>query len=132
MHRGVCTNASNRGIGDTSRRLRLSQIRWQNRQYAHTDRTSLQIGTFSTPRYAPGSAPNARAGVDLARIGIAKLSLIDPFASDPFLRFLDSAPVEDEPVTPEEEAAVAEVESDRAAGVPTLPFDDVKRAHTES
>jgi hypothetical protein len=42
------------------------------------------------------------------------------FASDPFVRFLDAAPLDDEPVTAEEEAAVAEVERDRAAGVPTI------------
>ncbi|HEY3551731.1 MAG TPA: hypothetical protein VGK68_11805 [Gaiellaceae bacterium] len=45
---------------------------------------------------------------------------------DPFLRYLEEAPVDDEPVTPEEEAAIAEVEADRVAGVPTIPFDDVK------
>jgi hypothetical protein len=61
----------------------------------------------------------------LARKRPATLSLIDAFASDPFLRFLDDAPVDDEPVTAEEEAAIAEVERDRAAGVPTIPFDDV-------
>jgi hypothetical protein len=48
------------------------------------------------------------------------------------LRFLHDAPVDDEPVTAEEEAAVAEVERDRAAGVPTISFDDIKRAHSES
>ena len=68
----------------------------------------------------------------MARKGAATLSLIDAFASDPFLRFLHDAPVDDEPVTAEEEAAIAEVERDRAAGVPTILFDDVKRAHTES
>jgi hypothetical protein len=50
--------------------------------------------------------------------------LIDAFVSDPFLRFLHDAPVDDEPVTAEEEAAIAEVERDRAAGVPTIPFDE--------
>src|SRR5512133_1499366 len=70
-------------------------------------------------RYAPGSAPYALARDDLARKRAATLSVIDAFASDPFLRFLDDAPVDDEPVTAEEEAAIAEVERDRAAGVPT-------------
>jgi hypothetical protein len=62
----------------------------------------------------------------LARKRAATLSLINAFASDPFLRFLASAPVDDEPVTAEEEAAVADVERDRAAGVPTIPFDVIK------
>jgi hypothetical protein len=68
----------------------------------------------------------------LARKRAATLSLIDALARDPFLRFLHDAPVDDEPVTAEEEAAIAEVERDRAAGVPTIPFDEVKRPHTES
>ena len=45
---------------------------------------------------------------------------------DPFLRYLEAAPVDDEPVTVEEDAAIAEVEADRAAGVQTIPFDDVR------
>ena len=77
-------------------------------------------------RYAPGSAPYALTRVDSARNRAATLSLIDAFATDPFLRFLDAAPVDDEPVTAEEMAAVAEVQRDRAAGVPTIPFDDIK------
>lgn len=47
--------------------------------------------------------------------------------SDPFLHYLDAAPIDDEPVTAEEEAAIAEVEADRAA--PRVPFDEVKRKH---
>jgi hypothetical protein len=49
--------------------------------------------------------------------------------SDQFLRYLDAAPVDDEPVTAEEEAAIAEVETDRAAGVPRIPFTDIKRKY---
>jgi hypothetical protein len=52
---------------------------------------------------------------------------MEPFASDPFLGFLAAALVDDEPVTAEEEAAVAEVEADRAAGLSTIPFDAIKR-----
>jgi hypothetical protein len=48
---------------------------------------------------------------------------------DPFLRFLDSAPLDDEPETDAERETIAEVEGDRAAGVATIPFDDVTRAH---
>ncbi|HET7127648.1 MAG TPA: hypothetical protein VFJ93_01065 [Gaiellaceae bacterium] len=55
------------------------------------------------------------------------LRRVEMLRNDPFLRYLDAAPVDDEPVTAEEEAAIAEVEADRAAGVPTIPFDDVKR-----
>jgi hypothetical protein len=40
---------------------------------------------------------------------------VDAFTSDPFLRFLDAAPVDDEPVTAADETAVAEVECDGAA-----------------
>src|SRR2546425_9198486 len=39
----------------------------------------------------------------------ATLRRIEAQRTDPFLRFLDAAPVDDEPVTAEEEAAVAEV-----------------------
>jgi hypothetical protein len=59
----------------------------------------------------------------------ATLRRIEARRTDPFLRYLDAAPLDDEPVSPEEEAAVAEVEADRAAGVPTIPFDDIKRKH---
>jgi len=51
---------------------------------------------------------------------------------DPLLRFLDSAPLDNEPETDEERAAIAEVDADRAAGVATIPFDDVKRAYSDS
>jgi len=59
----------------------------------------------------------------------AMLRRIEALRSDPFLRFLDEAPIDDEPVTAEEEAALAEVEADRASGLPTIPFDDVKRKY---
>ncbi|MFL6013031.1 MAG: hypothetical protein ACJ74P_01820 [Gaiellaceae bacterium] len=49
--------------------------------------------------------------------------------NDPFLRFLDAAPLDDEPETDEERAAIAEVDADRAAGVATIPLDDVRRGH---
>jgi hypothetical protein len=59
----------------------------------------------------------------------AMLRRVEALRRDPFLRFLDAATIDDEPVTAEEEAAIAEVEADRAAGVPRVPFDDVKRKH---
>jgi hypothetical protein len=57
------------------------------------------------------------------------LRRIQTMRQDPFVRFLDQAPIDDEPITAEEEAAVAEVEADRAAGKPTIAFDDVKRKY---
>lgn len=36
--------------------------------------------------------------------------------ADPLVRFFDAAPVDDEPVSAEEEAAIAEVDADRARG----------------
>ena len=57
------------------------------------------------------------------------LRRIGSLRNEPFLRFVDAAPLDDEPISPEEEAAIAEVEADRAAGVPTIRFDDVKRKH---
>jgi hypothetical protein len=59
----------------------------------------------------------------------ATLRRIEARRNDPLLRFLDAAPLDDEPVTPDEEAAIAEVEADRASGTARVPFDDVKRAH---
>ena len=59
----------------------------------------------------------------------ATLRRIDAQRSDPFVRFLDSAPVDDEPVTAEEAAAMAEADVERAAGAETIPFDDVKRKY---
>lgn len=59
----------------------------------------------------------------------AVLRQLEALRSDPFVRYLDSAPVDDEPVTPAEEAAIAEVEADRVAGMPRVPFDDVKRKY---
>lgn len=59
----------------------------------------------------------------------AMLRRVEAIRSDPFLRYLDAAPVDDEAVSVEEEAAVAEVEADRAAGAQRVPFDDVKRKY---
>jgi hypothetical protein len=77
-------------------------------------------------RYAPGSAPYAPTRADPTRVG-ARLPHIETPRSDPFLDFLDAAPLDDEPVSADEAAAVAEVAADRAAGVPTIPFDEIKR-----
>lgn len=59
----------------------------------------------------------------------AMLRRVEALRNDPFLRYLGAAPVDDESVTAEEEAAIAEVEADRAADVPTIPFDEIKRKY---
>ena len=56
----------------------------------------------------------------------ATLRRIDLLRNDPFVRFLDAAPVDDEPITAEDEEALADVEADRAAGVPAISFDAIK------
>lgn len=45
---------------------------------------------------------------------------------DPFLRYLDAAPIDDEPLTPEEEQAIAAGRADFAAGR-VVSFDELKR-----
>jgi hypothetical protein len=57
------------------------------------------------------------------------LRRIEALRGEPLLRFLDAAPVDDDPVSEDEERAIAEVEADRANGVPTIPLDDVKRKY---
>lgn len=59
----------------------------------------------------------------------AMLRRIEILRTDPFVRFLDEAPIDDEPVTADEAAAVAEVDADRAAGAATIPFDEIKRKY---
>ena len=59
----------------------------------------------------------------------ATLRRIDAQRTDPFVRFLDAAPIDDEALTAEEEAAVAETDADRAAGIPPISFDDIKRTY---
>ncbi len=48
---------------------------------------------------------------------------------DPVLAVFRDAPVDDEPVTVEDEAALAEVDADRAAGVPRISYAELKRKH---
>lgn len=56
----------------------------------------------------------------------ATLRRVTPQRTDSLVRFFDAAPVDDEPVTAEEEAAVAQADADRAQGVPTIPFDEIR------
>ena len=62
--------------------------------------------------------PDDEAEATLARIYARR--------NDPFLRYLDAAPIDDEPLTPEEEAAIAAGRADAAAGR-VVSFDDLKR-----
>jgi len=57
------------------------------------------------------------------------LRRIETLRSDPLVRFFDAAPIDDEPVTPEEEAATAEVERDRRAGISPFSFDEIRRRY---
>ena len=45
---------------------------------------------------------------------------------DPVIAAFRDAPEDDEPWTDEDEAAMAEVRVDDAAGVPTIPFEGIK------
>src|SRR4051812_30207614 len=45
----------------------------------------------------------------------------------PALKALENAPLDDEPVTEEEERAVEEARAELRSGVPTIPHDEVKR-----
>jgi hypothetical protein len=52
------------------------------------------------------------------------LRLLD-LSADPLMRFLDEAPLDDEPVTPEEEALVQEARGEIARGE-TLSLDELR------
>ena len=55
------------------------------------------------------------------------LRLVKKEHEDPLLRAIANAPEDDEPWTDEDEAAMAEVRADDAAGVPTIPLEQVMR-----
>ena len=57
------------------------------------------------------------------------LSLVQKEHEDPVIAAFRDAPIDDEPWTEEDEAAMAEVEADRAAGVPLIPFEEIKRQY---
>lgn len=48
---------------------------------------------------------------------------------DPLIAAFRDAPEDDEPWTDEDEEAMAEVEADRAAGVPLIPHEEIKRKY---
>ncbi len=55
------------------------------------------------------------------------LEFIASRREDPLIRRLDEAPLEDEEISAEEEAAVREARDEIAAGVPLIPLEQVKR-----
>ena len=57
------------------------------------------------------------------------LRRIDVLRDDPLVRYMDSAPIDDEAVTAEEQAAVAEADADRVNAAPRVPFDEIKRKY---
>jgi Asp/Glu/hydantoin racemase len=48
---------------------------------------------------------------------------------DPLVAAFDDAPEDEELFTDEDREALAEVQADRAAGVPTIPLEEIKRKH---
>jgi hypothetical protein len=57
------------------------------------------------------------------------LVLIRDGHEDPVITAFRDAPEDDEPLTAEDEAALAESRAELAAGVPTIPFEEIKRKH---
>lgn len=57
------------------------------------------------------------------------LELIASRGEDPVIATFRDAPEDDEPWTEEDEAAMAEVRADEAAGLPTIPFEEIKHKY---
>ncbi len=55
------------------------------------------------------------------------LALVEKEREHPMIRRLDEAPLEDEEISAEEEAAVQEARDEIAAGAPLIPLEQVKR-----
>ncbi len=55
------------------------------------------------------------------------LALVESEREDPVVEAFHNAPEDDEPWTKEDEAAIAEVEDDRAAGLPAVPLEEIER-----
>jgi hypothetical protein len=62
----------------------------------------------------------------------ATLRLIDRRHADPLLRAIADAPEDDEPFTDDDEAAIVEVEADKAAGIPAIAFEEVQRKYGQA
>ncbi len=54
------------------------------------------------------------------------LEFIASRQEDPVIAAFRDAPDDDEPWTEDDEAAMAEVRADDAAGVPSIPFEEIK------
>ena len=59
----------------------------------------------------------------------AALRRIDALRNDPLVRFLDAAPIDDEPISDAEASAIAEADAERATGASSIPFDEIKRKY---
>lgn len=55
------------------------------------------------------------------------LRLVEKERDDPVIAAFRDAPEDDEPWTDEDEAAMAEVRADDAAGLPTIPLEEIER-----
>jgi hypothetical protein len=55
------------------------------------------------------------------------LKLVEKEHEDPVIAAFRDAPEDDEPWTDEDETAMAEVRADDAAGVPTIPLEEIER-----
>ena len=51
---------------------------------------------------------------------------------DPVIAAFRNAPDDDEPLTAEDETALAEVQADRTAGVPRISYAEIMRKHGDS
>lgn len=57
------------------------------------------------------------------------LILIGDEREDPVIAAFRDAPEDDEPLTAEDATALAESRAELAAGVPTIPFEEIKRKY---
>jgi hypothetical protein len=57
------------------------------------------------------------------------LVLIRDEHEDPVIAAFRDAPVDDEPLSAKDETALAESRAELAAGVPTIPFEEIKRKY---
>jgi hypothetical protein len=57
------------------------------------------------------------------------LVLIRDEHEDPVIAAFHDAPADDEPLSAKDEAALAESRAELAAGVPTIPFEEIKRKY---
>jgi hypothetical protein len=58
---------------------------------------------------------------------VRALQFVEGEREDPVIAAFRDAPEDDEPWTEQDEAAVTEVEADRAAGIPAIPLEEIER-----